>query len=159
PAFHKVKLHAVEEMLSSRDQEEQSQKSLARFLQVRPSVPRALPLPSIVLNAPSDANECLAKISAHRQVMSDLLPKYKTAAPGYKKSAQTMQAAAVLQLPAKVDLAEMDLPKLKKEAAPAAKKKAEQDQQAHVAEMSPFEQAAGERLCAALNFLQSPEIA
>jgi Zn-dependent protease with chaperone function len=159
PAIHKVKLFPVEEMLSTRSQEEESQKALARFFQEPVSILRPVPLPSIVLAAPNPAEESVSAIASMRENMATLLPAYKSASAGYKETVKRLQAANVLLLPAKVNLEEMDLPKMKKEAAGDVRRKAEQDREKLGAELTPYEQAAGERLSAALNLLKIPEIA
>jgi len=160
--FKKSELHPIGGLLERREKEDEAGKALDRYFQVHVPVMRPLPLPEEAGAAPDDPRDCIAKVRQSREEMLEQVEQYKDLSKRFVHAeqavTQTNEALALYDVgiriaPGTFGLATGDVDEAEDKldrARPGL---------AHLAlRMLTFENAASERMAAALQLLHLPQI-
>ncbi len=163
PRFQVSAMHPIDDLLARQDKEADAGRALGRYFQGMFTPLRPLPLATLSSETTVDPRACAARIRAGRKRMLDLAPAYgKTLAEYQKADRETVeadQATALSKADVKIRRTDFSTDLTSATAASRARRKAEERRERASAGLAEFEKAAADRLSAALELLQAPQIA
>jgi hypothetical protein len=156
-------MHPIDDLLARQDKEADADRALGRCFQGTFSPLRPLPLAPLSSDATPDPQACAGRVRAGRQRMLDLKPAYRKTLAEFEKAHREMieadQATALSKADLKIRPNDFSTDLTTATAASSARRKAEERKEQVAAGLVEFEKAAGDRLSAALELLQVPQIA
>lgn len=153
-------IHPVEQLLVRQRHQQENYKALFRFFQCAPSWYRPLRPPALALKPPRDLKETIAKVQSARKTLIKLAPGYGTAWKKYDRADSRLieceLAESLLKSRLRVPKDLFKVPLYNYDDIEKRQDAAEYIQGKQEPYLAPFEDAAAERLYAALRLLLDP---
>lgn len=163
PQFTTIQVLPTERLLVHQGRQVEANKALRRYFQGQFSLLRPLHLPNTWITAPAEPKACVARLKAARQAMLDRLAEYTEAYTEYDKADDVVLEAAQADVLIRVGLPvpenALGVPMHDCIATRQACNAALGRQYQAEPRLAEFERAAGDRLQAALELLQVPQVA
>lgn len=161
--FRKNLVHPVEKMIARREQELAAGQALDRYFLVHVPVDRPLTLTEKAAQRAEDSKTVFEDLKEARATMMKRLVAYRNLSERYSVAIDTMftsaEALSIIDCGLKIKASDFGLPDRKPETAEDRHERARAAVQHLAQSMLPFEEAASDRLQAALRLLQAPKIA
>jgi Zn-dependent protease with chaperone function len=163
PQFKPTEMHPTEDLLARQGRELEANKALGRYFQGSFSTLRPLPLAGDAPAAPADPHACLAALKETRQQFAAARPGFVEALKEYDaadtRTIEADQATALLSAKFTIRQGTFSTAIPDRSAAARIRRDAEAHQQQLALQMAGLEQAAGQRLAAAVQLLGAPKVA
>jgi len=161
PDFKPGDMHSIDELITRGEQEQGARESIGRYFQGTFNILRPFVLPSSYLQAPKDPRATLAKLTASRRRMVDMLASYRQVWTAYDEADSVLleaaQAGALLDASLRPP-SSTRVPMQDRDALWAARRQATARREQLAPGLADFERVAGERMQAAFELLHEPQV-
>jgi Zn-dependent protease with chaperone function len=161
--FRKTLMHPVEKMIERREQEHAAGQALDRYFLVHVPVDRPLTLTEAAAKRSDDSKALFEDLKRARETMIKHLLEYRNLSERYSVAITTMftsaEALSIIDCGLNIKASDFDLPDRKPATAEDRHERARASVQHLAQRMLVFEEAASDRLQAALRLLQTPKVA
>lgn len=161
--FRKTLVHPVEKMIERREQERAAGDALDRYFLVHVPVDRPLTLTEAAAKRTDDSKALFDDLKTARATMMKHLLEYRNLSERYSVAINTMftsaEALSIIDCGLNIKASDFDLPDRKPATAEDRHERARASVQHLAQRMLVFEEAASDRLQAALRLLQTPKVA
>lgn len=161
--FRKTLMHPVEKMIERREQEHAAGEALDRYFLVHVPVDRPLTLTEAAAKRAEDSKALFEDLKTARTTMMKHLLEYRNLSERYSVAIDTMftsaEALSIIDCGLNIKASDFSLPDRKPATAEDRHERARASVQHLAQRMLVFEEAASDRLQAALRLLQTPKVA